>query len=290
MFAIPQNQKLMFNFLCSSWFASLWGRKRNTTRLPRKAVSTGDNPDHEQREDFHRNIKLKQTNKQKLWNIGLNLHFSMAKTTLASFLDTLFQFELNFDLSLVFTVTLIVSVLQRIVSDRGRHCGLCRCCRCMRSRAKRKFQLWCFWETSRKSVRTQVSVSCEGVLFKFAKFKKKKTQINVIAKPGARQGGTDFLPFIWTQTILFFHFASKAPKSTNYTKLSTSMQTEQRLVQSQAAPHCNHRLKETIPVLGLFYLHRSSVSVTSCGQVPSCPTLTPPSSSWTTCRAEESLT
>lgn len=121
MFAIPQNQKLKFNFLCSSWFASLWGRKKNTTRLPRKAVLTGDNPDPEQREDFHRSIKLKQTDKQKLRNIDLNLHFSMTKTTLASFLGTLFQFELNFDLLLVFTVTLIVSELQRIVSDRSHH-------------------------------------------------------------------------------------------------------------------------------------------------------------------------
>lgn len=47
----------------------------------------------------------------------------MTKTT--SFSDTLFQFELGFDLFIsstnVFTVTLIVSVLQRIASDRSHH-------------------------------------------------------------------------------------------------------------------------------------------------------------------------
>lgn len=64
--------------------------------------------------------------------------------------------------------------------------------------------------------------------------------------------------------------ASGAAKCTNYTKFSTELQTELHLVQPQAASI--DWLKETIPIS---FLHRGSVSVTSCSQVPSCPTLTP---------------
>lgn len=194
MFAIPPNQK--FNFLCSGWFASLRGRKRNTTRLPRKALLTGDNPDR----DFQRSIKLKQTNKQMLWNIDLNLHSLMTKTTLASFLHTLFQFDLNFDLFISSTnvVTVTLMVLQRIVRVQSHHRER------VGAAGARDDELNANSSSgvSEKQVERAWELRClfrvRAFLFKFAKFKKekeeeKKKKVNRWVL--ACQGGTDFLSF-----------------------------------------------------------------------------------------------